>query len=393
MKSLFANPMYRHLLWMIPSLAVLFCLARAMAGCAFRPAPAPAAPALPFAAADAPEADEPEAEPEEPPPPPRTVWADFLTPTAQTNLLHPDEPGVLQPTASGRLVSAKFGSTRTASVNGKLVPRFHEGIDIAALERNRKGEPLDPVRAVARGTVAAVNTAPGNSTYGRYAVVEHPDDSLGPDGKVYTLYAHLASLDVSPGRAVEAGEKIGVMGHSASGGIPVERSHLHFEVGLMLNPRYAQYTRERKITNPMGTYNGLNLFGLDPLDFVRAVSEERSETGLAFRDYLAGVPRAVELVVRRAHHPDYFKKLFPALWQGAPADGGPMWIALSESGLPLAARNATAEEKAKLGTARQVVWKVDEEALGRNARAFVTKKKGAWTVSNKGVEHLDLLFY
>jgi len=390
--------MFRHLLWMLPALAVLFCLARAATGCAFRPAPAAAGASLPDAAANGDVLGSGKATAKTPdppplPPPPRTVWADFVPPTAQTNLLTPDAPGVLQPTGSGRLVSAKFGSTRTASVRGKLLPRFHEGVDIASLERNRKGEPLDPVRSIARGTVAAVNNAPGNSTYGRYVVVEHPDDSLGGSGKVYTLYAHLASVAVSTGDALEAGQKLGIMGHSASTGIPVERSHLHFEVGLMLNPRYAAYTRENKITNPMGTYNGLNLFGIDPLDFVRAVAENDDETGLAFADYLETVPRAMELVVRRAHHPDYFKKLFPSLWRGEPSDGGPMWLALSESGLPLAARNATAEEKAKLGTSRQTVWKVDEKALGRNARAFVTKKKGSWVVSNKGVAHLDLLFY
>jgi len=339
------------------------------------------------------------AEPEPPPPPP-PVWQGMVPPTPQKNLLHPDAPGVLQPTASGRLESAKFGSVRTANVGGKLVPRFHEGVDIAPTERDRKREPLDGVFAVADGRVAFVNGKPGNSEYGRYVVVEHADPSLGvvtnargncSTGTVYTLYAHLAEVrfGIREGREVKAGEELARMGHSAASGIPVDRSHLHWEVGLMLNPRYAGYTRANKITNVMGAYNGLNLFGIDPLDFYAAHARNPE---LAFAEYLETVKPAFEVLARRGHFPDFFAA-FPSLWVGPRGNGEPFWLAFSESGMPLKGRLATAEEASALGNQRQKVWRADREVLGRNGRALVTQRKGKWELTDKGIRHLDLLFY
>src|SRR3954471_15776905 len=36
--------------------------------------------------------------------------------------------------------------------------QFHEGVDIKCLQRDKRGEPIDPVRATADGTVAYINT-------------------------------------------------------------------------------------------------------------------------------------------------------------------------------------------------------------------------------------------
>ena len=66
--------------------------------------------------------------------------------------------------------------------------------------------------AVADGVVAYVNAMAGNSNYGKYVVLIH----TCPSGIVYTLYAHLAAISpgVGCGRAVQAGDVLGIVGHT-----------------------------------------------------------------------------------------------------------------------------------------------------------------------------------
>jgi peptidoglycan LD-endopeptidase LytH len=381
----------RHLVWIIPLLALDFFIFRWLAlrqgGCSLPIAEFPPAPVA--------------VESSEPAPPPPPVWQRMVTPSPQQNLLTPDVPGVLQPTGSGRLESAKFGSTRTAQRNGHILPAFHEGVDIAATARDRKGIPTDPVFAVAEGRVAFVNSIAGNSSYGKYVLLEHPDPSLGMiqkrDGTsepavVYTLYAHLADIrfGIRTGRSVTPGEVIGTLGHTSSTQppIPLERSHVHWEIGVTLNSRFEIKAREEKITPDFGNYNGGNLFGFDPLDFFAAQSRD---PGLTMASYLATLPPACEVVLR-GKSPDYFRR-FPALWKGPPQDGGPMRLTLSESGAPLSGRNANAAEIALLGNQRQAVVKVYPEVLGRNGRAYISQTNGKWQFTDKGRQWADILFY
>ena len=379
----------RHLVWILPLLALDFFIFRWLAlrqgGCQLparelRPAP----PAQ-----------------EEPAPPPPPVWQRLVPPTPQQNLLAPDTPGVLQPTGSGRPESAKFGSTRTGQRNGRLYPAFHEGVDIAPTTRDRKGVPTDPVFAVTEGRVAFVNSVAGNSSYGKYVVLEHPDPSLGMipkrDGTsepavVYTLYGHLADIrfGIRPGRAVAPGEEIGTLGNTSNTRppIPTDRSHLHWEIGVILNSRFDLKSRAQKIKPDFGNYNGGNLFAFDPLAFYAAHSRD---PGLTMASYLATLPPACEVVLR-GKTPDYFRR-FPALWKGAPHDGGPIRLTLSESGAPLSGRNATAAEIARLGNQRHAVLNVFPAVLGRNGRAYVALSAGTWRFTEKGKQWAELLFY
>ena len=375
----------RHLVWIVPLLALDFLFFRWLAlrqgGCESPPAPA----AVPAA-------------PEVPPAPPPPVWQRLVPPTPQKNLLTPDVPGVLQPTGSGRLESAKFGSTRTNLRGGAA---FHEGVDIAPTARDRKGAATDPVYAVAEGRVAFVNSIAGNSSYGKYVIIEHPDPSLGTIAKrdgsavpavVYTLYGHLADIrfGIRPGRAVQPGEEIGTMGNTSntSPPIPRDRSHLHWEVGFLLNRRYEIMSREQKLKPDFGNYNGGNLFGFDPLDFFAAHARNPDLTMAAF---LAAVPPACEVLLR-GRYPDFFQQ-HPGLWQGAAHNGGPMRLTLSESGAPLSGRNATTTEIALLGNQRMAVVKVDPAVLGRNGRGYVAQTGGRWQFTDKGRQWVDLLLY
>ena len=378
---------WRHLAWILPLLVVDFFLFRWLALRSGRELPTPTPlPEAPVHAAT-----------NGPPP----VWQAMVPPTPQTNLLKPDTPGVLQPTGSGRIDSAKFGSTRTVQRGNQLAASFHEGVDIATMERDRRGAALDPVFAVAPGRVAFVNNSAGASNYGKYVVIEHPDPSLGQvtrrDGSqepavVYTLYAHLASirLGIRPGREVEAGESLGIIGSTSNTQppIPLARAHLHWEIGTMLHAHYDTRAREQKTRNPFGNYNGGNLFGLDPLDFYAA---RVRDPGLTMATYLASVPPAAEVALR-GRTPDYFRR-YPALWKGPPHDGGPMWLAVSESGVPLAGRNATPAEIQQLGNNRQTVLHVNTDVLGRNGRGFFTRNGNQWAFSTRGRQWADLLLY
>ena len=375
----------RHLVWILPLLVLDFFLFRWLAlrqgGCE----PMRPAPVLP-------------ATPDEPPAPPPPVWQRLVPPTPQTNLLDPDAPGVLQPTGSGRLESARFGSTRTSA---RGLPAFHEGVDLAATARDRKGTPLDPVYAVAEGRVAFVNSVGGNSSYGKYVVVEHPDPSLGSierrDGTrdpatVYTLYGHLADVrfGIRPGHRVDPGDEIGTLGHTSNTRppIPRDRSHLHWEVGVLLNARYEVKHRAEKLRPDFGNYNGGNLFGFDPLDFYAAHTRD---PGLTMASYLAALPPACEVLLR-GKTPDYFRR-FPSLWKGPPHDGGPIHLALSESGAPLSGRNATPDEIALLGNQRQAVLRVHPDMLGRNGRGYIARIGGKWQFTPKGRQWADVLLY
>lgn len=374
----------RHLVWIVPLLALDFLLFRWLAlrqgGCHL-PGPTPVAQEAP-----------------QPPPPPPPVWQRMVAPTPQRQLLTPDLPGVLQPTGSGRPESAKFGSTRTGA-NGR--PAFHEGVDIAATARDRKGVPTDPVYAVAEGRVAFVNAIGGKSSYGKYVVVEHPDPSLGAiqkrDGTsepatVYTLYAHLADVrfGIRPGHLVRPGDEIGTLGHTSNTAppIPVVRSHLHWEVGILLNSRYEIKHREEKRTPDFGNYHGNNLYAIDPLGLFASHSRDPELTMAA---HFAALPPACEVVLR-GRYPDYFRR-FPALWKGTPHDGGPLRLTLSESGIPLSGRNATAAETALLGNQRQAVVKVFPEALGRNGRGYIAPAGNKWQFTDKGKQWAEILFY
>jgi hypothetical protein len=314
-----------------------------------------------------------------------TVWTDFMFPTAQANLLDTNTPGIYQPTAAGTIESALYGSTRTVKRGSRFMSSFHEAIDIAPLERGRDGRALDAVRAVAAGQVAHVNTHAGNSSYGKYVVVIH-QDAVGP---VYSLYSHLSDVSVQKGQKVAPGDALGIMGNTATYRIPVQRSHLHFEIGVMLNRNFDAWFRKKKLTPSHGNYNGWNLLGVNPYDFIAARATNRY---LEFGEFLQAVPVVFECVVRSARRPDYFE-LYPALWQDGPYQGAGCVIAFSENGVPLRGRNARVDELEAVGKKRYAVLSVNEELVGRNGRRLFIKRKGRRVLGSSGRKHLDMMLH
>lgn len=226
------------------------------------------------------------------------------------------------------LTSGTFGCVRN---NGH---RFHEGLDLFPLRRDRRGEALDPVFACAAGRVVYLNPTVGHSGYGRYVVVEHED--LNP--RVVSLYAHLREIapGLGVGRRVGPGEVLGGMGRSAGGySIPRERAHLHFELAFRVSDQFESYYAAQKNTEPNrhGLYNGQNLLGLDPLDFLTALHRGRVRS---LHAYLRQLP--VAFVLRFAHRtaPDFlvrYPELLTTAWPERPVAG---WdIGFTGWGLPV----------------------------------------------------------
>ena len=105
--------------------------------------------------------------------------------------------------ASGT-VTARFGEWRGS--------HRHAGIDIGMLRTLR-------LRSVYAGTVKRTGYASGYEGYGKIVVLDLP-------GPYTALYAHLASVRVSPGQRVRRGQRLGLAGCTGS----CSGTHLHFEI-------------------------------------------------------------------------------------------------------------------------------------------------------------------
>lgn len=240
----------------------------------------------------------------------------------------PIEP-LLQPTASGNPESALFGCVRNGGT------RFHEGLDIRPLKRDRRGEAADPIYAVMDGRVVHINSVAGHSSYGRYIVIEHD----GQDVPVHTLYAHLAQAapGLKVGDRVKAGQEIGTMGRSAGGySIPRERAHLHIELGFRKSDDFQSWYDWKRFNSPNhhGVYNGMNLIGIDPLHFFETV---RSGNFQDFRSYIRSLPTAFTLRVATRNIPDFIRRYPGLLTRPIPTEGVSGWdIEYTWYGLPKA---------------------------------------------------------
>jgi murein DD-endopeptidase MepM/ murein hydrolase activator NlpD len=81
------------------------------------------------------------------------------------------------------------------------------------------------VHAVAHGTVIIAKNSGNNGGFGKYVVITH-------DNGVQTLYAHLSSVEVTPGESVDQGQEIAKSGSTGKSTGP----HLHIEFHGASNP-------------------------------------------------------------------------------------------------------------------------------------------------------------
>ncbi len=323
----------------------------------------------------------------QPPPAPVSQLRAMAFPTPQDALLDPDAAGVFQPTASGRPESALYGSTRTGRRGKRLRATFHEGIDLAACKRDRRGRPVDGIFAVADGRAAYINRIAGNSNYGKYLVLTHAD----PLGEIYSLYAHLAEIapGLRSGQPVKTGQTIGRMGNTSSSPIPMPLAHLHLEIGLILNSRFRAWYRGQKLIPDHGNFHGWNLLGIDPLQVFAA---QRRTPDFNLLAHLAAIPPAFETILRADELPDFFQR-YPGLWRGETFAPPAFTAVCSENGVPLAGRNAGPGELAALGGRAWAVQNVNPAALGRNGAHLIYQQNSRWELSQNGQKWRAMLLH
>ena len=322
-----------------------------------------------------------------------SVWsavaAPFQLPTQNRSLL---EEGMSEdyfvPTPGRDWVSGTFGCVRTEGW------QFHEGIDIKCEQRDKRGEPIDPVMASAKGVVAYVNRKSGLSNYGQYIILYHRIEGI----QVYSLYAHLSEIreDLRPGVSVESGERIGVMGRTSNTRqrISKERAHLHFEICFLINDRYEQWHKKKYQVDHIdhGAWSGWNMLGIDPA--YTFLQQESRGANFSLIELMKEQTLLCRIQVRETDFPwlRRYPQLIeqnPALLQG-PAVGFELWI--NYAGLPFKMIPRTAPELK--GGDRIELLDVNEEERERNpCRKFVARQGASWRLTQTGLNFVNLLLY
>jgi murein DD-endopeptidase MepM/ murein hydrolase activator NlpD len=271
---------------------------------------------------------------------------------------------------------------------------MHEGLDIRCLQRDKRGEPTDPVLATADGTVAYINSKPSLSNYGNYVVVRHVIDGI----EIYSLYAHLREIrpGLKVGQPVKAGEAIATMGHTTNTreAISKDRAHVHFELNLFLNERFSTWFKKTSPgeRNDHDQWNGQNLVGLDP----RLVLVEERSQGAKFSllDFLRNQTELCRVIVRRTDFP--WLKRYRALVRSNPRaenEGVAAYeIALNFNAVPFElVPRAPSEIKGK--AAFQLLSVNEAEERKNPCRQLVAKRGARWELTSRGIHALELLTF
>jgi len=313
----------------------------------------------------------------------------FLLPTANRAIFEPGgEERYFVGTVGKPWTSGTFGCVRTEGW------QLHEGIDIRCVERDQRGEPTDPVLATADGTVAYINRRPSLSNYGNYVVLRHVIEGV----EVYSLYAHLkeARPGLKHGGPVKAGEAVATMGRTSNTAqsISKDRAHLHFELNLVINERFAEWYRKTfpRQRNDHGGWNGQNFIGLDPWKLL--LEQQRLGPKFSLVEFIGGQREMCRVLVRGVNFPwarrySMFAKTNPVAEREGTAG---YELSLNFNGLPCELiPRAASEIKTK---SKFQLLSVNAGERQRNpCRKFVTPKGSRWELANNGLHLLDLLLY
>jgi murein DD-endopeptidase MepM/ murein hydrolase activator NlpD len=227
--------------------------------------------------------------------------------------------------------AGSFGFVRTAlRINGEVIQtKFHEGIDISPIKRDKAGNPLDLVSSIAAGRVVHVSLLAGRSNYGKYVVVEHRWEN----SSVYSLYAHLAEITCKPGDPVNCGSMLGRMGFTGAG-IDRTRAHCHLEVVMLMSQRYEEFNRPDPVSgigNTQGLFNGMNLSGCDAARFFL---EQKANPNLQFSQFITTTPAYFKVAVPLTETPDFAKR-YPWIIRENGLNSGCWEISFTATGLPV----------------------------------------------------------
>lgn len=269
--------------------------------------------------------------------------------------------------------AGKYGYVRNPqrTKEGIIYSKFHEGVDIRPTARDKSGNPLDTIRAIADGKVVYVNNGSRASSYGRYVVIEHDWGY----GKFYSLYAHLANATCKMGDIVRSGGSIAKMGYTGTG-IDRTRAHLHLELCMIISPGFGKWHDKSFTTaNAHGLYNGLNLAGIDIAGLYHA---HRKNPSITLPQFISGMNVYFKVVVPNKRLPDVVR-FYPWIARDmAKSKGAPSWeLSLSSSGVPLAVAPSTRKVSAPIVSwvkysALPHAWSTRSRLTGSGATAKLT---------------------
>jgi murein DD-endopeptidase MepM/ murein hydrolase activator NlpD len=311
----------------------------------------------------------------------------FQFPTANHALLEPGgEDRFFVGTTGKPWTTGTFGCVRS---DGQ---QLHEGLDIRCLQRDKRGEPADPVMAAADGTVAYINNRPSLSNYGNYIVLQHQIEGM----EIFTLYAHLQTIraGLRPGLAVKAGDTIAIMGRTANTRevITKDRAHVHFEIDLFVNERFSEWYKKTfpGERNDHGIWNGENLDGIDPrLIFLE---EHQEGTNFSLARFISSETELCRVFVRSTSFP-WLTRYRPLVLRNPVAEKEGVAgyeIAFDFNGVAIRLIPRAASEIKNRG--RFVLLSVNEPEEKKNpARHYVVKRGGRWELTSHGMNLLELL--
>ncbi len=296
----------------------------------------------------------------------------FFAPTA------PDKPWT----------TGSFGCVRS---DGR---QMHEGLDIRCLQRDRHGEPTDPIMATADGTVVYFSTNPALSNYGKYVVIRHIVEGI----EIYSLYAHLSEIQpgLAVGKPVKAGEVIATMGRTSntSETITKDRAHVHFELNVFVNEGFASWYKQTfpKQRNDHSIWNGQNLNGIDVREILLA--EHNPVAKFSLLNFVRSQTELCRVFVRSTSFP-YLKRYAALVLPNPKAEKEGVAgyeITLNYNGVAFALMPRAASEIH--GQGRFQLLSVNEaEEKANHCRHLVVKHSNRWQLTDTGIRELELLTY
>ena len=217
--------------------------------------------------------------------------------------------------------------------------------------------------------------------------------------EIYSLYAHLREVrrGLKVGQAVKAGEEVAVMGRTANTreSISKDRAHLHFELNLLVNDRFAGWYKK---TFPGPAQRSRRMERAEP---ARPLTRGRSSWGsttqgakFSLLGFLQGQTELCRVLVRKTYFP-WLKRYAPLVRPNPRAEKEGIAgyeIALNFNGVPFeliprAARRSKARPRFQL-------LSVNEAEYHKNpGRRLVTKKGSRWELTSHGLNLLELLTY
>lgn len=313
----------------------------------------------------------------------------FKLPTANRFIFDPGKEDLFfAPTVGKTWTSGCYGCVRTDGW------QLHEGIDIRTLRQDAQGEPVDPILAIAPGTVAYVNRKPSLSNYGNYIILKHQIEGL----EVYSLYAHMDIIrpHFKPGVTVVAGEELGIMGRTANTHqtITKDRAHLHFELNLLVNDRFSAWFQKNcpGQRNDHGDWNGRNLMGIDARLLFLAERDQGAKFNLL--QFIQNQPALCRVLVRKTSFP-WLKRYAPMVRDNPTArkEGVAGYeIALNFVGLPIELIPRAESEIKGSKTIQLLSVNAAEQQRNRCGR-IVQERGGKWTLTNSGEQLIGLLTF